>query len=505
MACERVLWGDFHTHLNDVENGDAILEDAAHNIDFCATLCYPFRREDRELESVENRPEFPRRWEKLRELCRSHHRPGEFVTFLGYEWHGDRTTYGDHNVVYFHEDNPLDDAWTLPQLYDNLRKTRAFAIPHHTAYLPGQRGKDWRFFDPDLSPVMEVYSRHGSSEGEDTPLAMDANPSMGPRVSGGSFQDALALGLRIGVIGSNDGAGLPGRPFGRAAVWAEDCTREAIWDAIRRRRTYAVTGDRILLDVRAGETPMGAVAEAPERVAPEVSVTASRAIERVELLLNNRVVDVLWLRDRWPEAAAPRRYKLPVELGWGPKARHGLKGGLTPWDGRVEVNGGRLLSVEKRFETLGQRVTRQTETECAWSLSTDGDLPGCGKTQRLILEIEGDAETRLDFQVNGERFDARLGDLAERSRLVPLMDASRRRLEEAGLTALQVGRRVDVYFQQAQKIKLHRAWPESTWRLDRAFAPVELRPGLNSLYVRVMQVNGDMAWSSPIWLKRPEG
>ena len=503
MTPERVLWGDFHTHLDDVENGDALLQDAAHNIDFCATLCYPFRREERELESVGNRPEFLERWEKLRDLCRAHHQPGEFVTFLGYEWHGDRTTYGDHNVIYFDEDNPLDDAWTLPGLYGNLRKTRAFAIPHHTAYATGQRGKDWRVFDPDLSPVMEVYSQHGSSEGEDTPLPMDVNLSMGPRVSGGTLQDALDLGLRIGVIGSNDGIGLPGRPFGRAGVWAEDCTREAVWEAIRRRRTYAVTGDRILLDFRSGETRMGAMGEAPALVAPEVTVTASCAIERVELLLNNRVADVIWLRDRWPEAEGRRRYKLPLEFGWGPKPRHGLKGGPLPWDGRVMVTGGRILSVEKRFETPGQRVTGETASGCAWSLTTDGALRGHGMTQKLILEIEGDTETRLDFEVNGLRFDARLGDLAERSRLVPLLDASRRRFEESGLTDAQVGRRADVYFQEAQKIKLHRAWSEPTWRLERAFAPVELRPGLNSLYVRVMQVNGEMAWSSPIWMTRP--
>jgi len=71
--------------------------------------------------------------------------PGTFVTFVGYEWHGNRTYYGDHNVFYFDEDNPLDDTDDLPVLFENLKRRRGIAIPHHTAYQVHQRGKDWDY------------------------------------------------------------------------------------------------------------------------------------------------------------------------------------------------------------------------------------------------------------------------------------------------------------------------------------------------------------------------
>jgi len=63
------------------------------------------------------------------------------VTFPAFEWHGDRTRWGDHNVLYFEEGEPLDDEWELPDLYENLRGRRALALPHHTGYAVGNRGE----------------------------------------------------------------------------------------------------------------------------------------------------------------------------------------------------------------------------------------------------------------------------------------------------------------------------------------------------------------------------
>ena len=182
----KLLFGDLHTHFQEPEGADTILDSARENIDFCAVLCYPFSWEVKNglrVETVRQRPEFLQWWEGLRGLARDYHRPGEFVTFLGFEWHGNRRRYGDHNVIYC-DDGLLDDAWSLPELYANLRERRAFVLPHHTGYCPGWRSKDWDVYDEALSPVMEVFSQHGSSEGCNTPFPMERNASMGPRACG---------------------------------------------------------------------------------------------------------------------------------------------------------------------------------------------------------------------------------------------------------------------------------------------------------------------------------
>jgi len=522
----KLLWGDLHTHLTDLDRGDKILADARENIDFCAVLCYPFVWEWKKglhVESVRNRPDFADWWERLRELCRRHHAPGEFVTFLGYEWHGDRTRYGDHNVIYFDEDNPLDDAWTLEEPYADLRKTRAFAIPHHTGYFPGRRGKDWSVWDAELSPVMEICSIHGSSEGPLAPVDMVSNASMGPRASGGTFQDALARGHRIGVIASNDYIGLQGRwGIGRAAVWAEDCTREAIWEAILARRTYGVTGDRIELLFRINGQPMGSVIEARGRVDAEVEAVGSGAIDRIELLRGGLVARTYsHPQTRLPlppgegggEGSSSRstHFKLRIEAGWGPADRYGFEAKDIPWDLRLGVEGGRVVGVERCFNRFGQRIVSQDGGHVAWHLLTKGrrsQSPG-GMTQSVVVEIEGTPDTRLrltvdDVTTDGLPRELTVADLLAGHCLIPFVEESERRmLDTFGITVEEMVN-PDPIFHNARKIKLHQASPEAAYRASCVFDGIELVPGRNAFYVRVSQLNGQLAWSSPIWVDAPE-
>ena len=505
----QLYWGDFHTHFLDLENGDAILRDARENIDFCGVLLYPFewdRHNGFRVESVQQRPRFLQQWERIQELNRTHYDPGNFTTFLSYEWHGNRTRYGDHNVIYFDEDRPLDDSWELADLYANLRQCRAWALPHHTGYAPGNRSKDWHVFDEGLSPVMEVFSTHGSSEGFDAPYPMEHNGSMGPRATGGTFQDALARGYRIGAIGSNDGGGLQGRwGLGRAAVWASECTREGIWDAVEARRTYAVTGDRIELECSIEGAPMGAVVEAGGEVDVEVAATGSQAIDRVELLHNGYVVDTYCHSGRWERAAGEGRdFKLFIEAGWGPAAHYGFGTGEDHhWDGRLELEGGRLVGIERRFSKLGQKVVEQDERHCAWHLVSGFRKENFTRDmkQGIVVEIKGSSETKLRLDMEGMQVETRIGDLLTAGRVIALLEESKERIKERFGLDETVVHNPDAYYHNARKIKLHRAIPQSGYGISHRFGRVKLAEGRNYFYVRLSQLNGQMAWSSPIWVE----
>ncbi len=503
----KLYWGDLHTHFEDLDAGDAILRDARENIDFCAVLCYPFiwrKKRGLQVESVRQRPEFLQWWEKLQKLARTHYHPGCFVTFLGYEWHGDRTRYGDHNVIYFDEDNPLDDAWTLEELYRNLQGRKAIAIPHHTGYCRGWRGKNWDVFNEMLTPVMEIFSGHGSSEGCNTPFPLEQNSDMGPRTTGGTFHDALARGYRIGVIGSNDGAGLPGRwGIGRAGVWARECTREAIWEALLARRTYATTGDRIELDFQIEGAPMGSVIQVDSPVDVDVTVVGSHAIDRVELLQNGYVVDTYCHSGRWEyQAQESGRFKVFIEAGWGPAADYGYRPRNWKWLCRLDVEKGHLVAVERCFSLLGQRVRSQDRNHCTWELVTAARTTAnpFGMCQGLIFEIEGLPETRLRLQAEGVTFELSVEDLLGNSHLIPLIEESKHRIQETfGLGEEELGN-CDPYYHNARKIKLHQAIPEKGYRVAHTFRNLKLTKGRNYFYVRVSQLNGQLAWSSPIWV-----
>ena len=79
-------------------------------------------------------------------------------------------------------------------------------------------------------------------------------------------------------------------------------TRDAIFDALYERRTYATTGARILLDFRVNGAPMGS--EAVARDAPRLELTAhGRApIERIEILRHSAADGFRAIHDLRPDA-----------------------------------------------------------------------------------------------------------------------------------------------------------------------------------------------------------
>jgi hypothetical protein len=522
-----LYWGDFHKHVSEpISNLDRIdeaLRDAAYNVDVYPVLCYPFtwfatgdigfeyRTEDREHwgmreETMGNRPEFYDWWETVQEAVAEHNDPGEFVTFPAYEWNGNRRRWGDHNVIHFEEGGPLDDTWELPDLYDNLDELDmpALALPHHTAYKPGERAKDWSMFDADLSPVMEVFSAHGSSEGVGTPVAMDRNPSMGPRASGTGLQDGLDRGCKVGVIASNDSGGLPGSwNNGVAGLWAEELTREGIWDALTNRRTYGSTGDRITLWYEFDGAPMGSTVGTVEDPTATVEVDCAQALDRVELVHDGDVADTYTHQGTWayPEDGERTEFSVLVEMGWGPKNNYGdWHGTENDWVGDATVEGGDLKRVEPRFNGWGQHYEVEGDA-CTFDVTTERNSPVYETTQGLVFTVEGDADTELTVDVEGhEPMTVAFGELFGEAAVWAFTEECYDRIEaEFNLTREDIDNPDGVYH-NARKLKVHPAYPTAATAATVEFEDLPVS-GADYYYARVSQVDGQYAWSSPVWVE----
>jgi hypothetical protein len=491
----QVYYGDLHSHC-DVGYGHGTPEDAFANarlqLDFASVTAHaawpdmpaPDARLTRTIDY--HRHGFERaaaQWPHLCAVTNEANDEGRFVTFPSFEWHSLR--HGDHNVYFRDGKGGIIHAADLDGLRIALRGLAtsglpALLIPHHIGYLVGYRGIDWNAFTPEFSPIVEIVSMHGAAEGDDAPYPY--LHTMGPRDGRSTMQHGLRMGKVFGVIGSTDHhAAHPGSyGWGRAAVWAAALTREAIWDALVRRRTYALTGDRIMLAFAVNGHPMGTeLAFTPERHL-DVAVDGGDAIDYVDVIHNGRLLH------RWapaPAAAAHGPYKVVLELGWGDRAEP------VEWRVNLAVEGGRLLAVEPRlrgrdivspqregdarlvastWERCGDRVVLRTVT---WG----NPNPLTPATQAVSLHLDGDASTRITGQINDREIEVPLSALRQESRVWYLGGFR--------TPAYRFSRAVDQSASAAAFAIEHRGDGSRDW-----------------YYVRVRQTNHQWAWSSPIWV-----
>ncbi|MEE2672316.1 MAG: DUF3604 domain-containing protein [Myxococcota bacterium] len=248
----RVLWADLHghSHLSDGTGTPSDFYDYARSVaalDVAALTDHDHWG----LRFLDANPEM---WSQIRAAAKDNYEPGRFVTLLGYEW----TSWlqGHRHVLYFRDEgeviSSIDPRFDTPdELWGALEGQPALTFAHHSA--GGPVSTNWTYAPPpELEPVTEIVSVHGSSEAPDSP-----QPIYSP-VAGNSVRDALKLGYRFGFIGSSDSHdGHPGLAWvansgasGLAALYAEERTRDAVLAALRARATYATNGPRIYLDVR---------------------------------------------------------------------------------------------------------------------------------------------------------------------------------------------------------------------------------------------------------------
>ena len=261
----RVFWGDLQNH-SALSDGTATPEEHfLYARDVAALDVYALT--DHDHWGLLFLDQYPSMWQEIRGLNRRFHEPGRFVTLLGYEW--THWIHGHRHVLYFGDEgevfSSIDPAYDHPEeLWEALRGQlrlgrKAMTVAHHSA--GGPIATDWTIAPPpDLEPITEVVSVHGSSEAPDSP-AVIYQP-----VAGNFVRDALELGYRLGMIGSSDGhdghpglAQLASPTGGLAAILAEELTREAVYEALLERRVYATNGPRIIVRASFAGYRMGAV------------------------------------------------------------------------------------------------------------------------------------------------------------------------------------------------------------------------------------------------------
>lgn len=490
----RLFWGDLHNH-NAVGYAKGSLERsielAREHLDFFAFTGHahwhdmPKMPGDRHLKWVRGFEVHSKHWSKTRQLIREAN-DANFVALLGYEWHS--SMFGDYCVIFPDDQKKLFLPDHVEKLLDFAESQQALAIPHHVAYKQGWRGANFDHFRSKTAPVVEVFSEHGCTESIRAPGAM-LRHSMGGRSSANTIVRQLKKGSRFGFVASTDShRGYPGAyGEGIVGVWAEELTRESLFEAVRARRTYAVTGDRIELEFSINGRPMGSELAATTDRQIDIRVEAQDAIAVIELVRNGRVIERHFPDDHHSgPPKLPGRAKCRIQYGWGPWADLNLSR-ICHWDMQIKLDGGRFLRAIPCFqsapfdENARDKLIVINENEIRiQSHTTREKCFAEDPTKAVICDLQGGPDAVLSVHLRKpieQTVHARLSDLVE-DNIVTFT---------GGFTSESyIIERLVSPSEFAATIQWHdhrHVADESDW-----------------YYVRVTQHNGHLAWSSPIWI-----
>ena len=474
----RIYWGDTHGHSGYAEG--------IGTVDYFMR----FARDDARLDFVTHSEHDTSldagEWEVMRATSARYDDPGRFIPYLGWEWTRHARQGGHHNVLFRTiGDQDLVSALeypTLSSLYQELQRrfdpSQVLVIPH--AHNPG----DYRQSNVALEPLVEVMSMHGAFEW---------------------FARAYwSHGHQVGVVAASDdhlshpGYSAPNRNTlaqrgGLGAVLAPARSRDAIFDAMQARRTYATTGDRIILDVSLNGTGMGQRAPFAERRQVRGRVIGTAPIETITVFKND---DQLWQQDYLTDGAAggggPVELLLSFHSDPTPRNPGDAPRGWRHWRGALTVAGATLEAVAGTdFINPTTQFIDSDGNGARFGTHTRGDtsslrltLTNVGANATIVLDLDEAIETgsappffRTHATVPATQVRLRLADL-QRGRLDHAMP-------------------FDGY---EDGLLLRRLVTEG--QRDVAFAVTDdddPRQG-DYYYVRVRQANDAMAWSSPIWV-----
>jgi hypothetical protein len=428
-------------------------------------------------------------WTELNRLTAAFDAPGHFVCLPGYEWSGNTGMGGDRNIFFRREGRPIRRSshilvdgqtssravYTADELFRALAGEDAVVIAH-----VGGRYADIKCaHDGRLERSVEVHSTWGTFEW--------------------LLHDAFEKGYRVGVVCHSDdhkgrpGATKPGASTfgaigGLTCYFMPELTRDALFEALRRRRHYGTTGTRLFLDLRATfEQPVTGFSEDPQlarakefavreasmgdiirpgsvpmRLAVEVIGTAP--VERLDVLHGAKVVQTAR-----PFTAADLGRR--VRVTWQGAEYRG-RGRETMWQGKLRLSGNRFARFTPVNFLNPERKVEETSagTALTWTSVTTGNLAGID----LWLETSRRGTLALDTNVVSGEVD-----------LTTLADGT------ATFDGGGLDRRISVY-----------RLPEQDWSRHLAVDHVATFPGGADVpvYVRVTQSDGHQAWSSPIYL-----
>ena len=175
-----------------------------------------------------------------------------------------------------------------PMLWKMLdeKEINCVTIPHHPA--DKVHPVDWSVTDSKYVTVVEIFQCRGNNEYPGCPREKNLSRHI-PTQHIHAFVDyALRTKkYKMGFIASGDHNSMG---IGVAALWVKEVSRAGIIEALQSKRTFATTGDKMVIDIKVNGAIPGTTSTAKKIPEVEINVTGQYQLEKVEILRNSKVI-----------------------------------------------------------------------------------------------------------------------------------------------------------------------------------------------------------------------
>ncbi|MFC1950812.1 DUF3604 domain-containing protein [Chloroflexota bacterium] len=411
-------------------------------------------------------------WRTINKTTKRFYGKDRFVTFPGYEWSGNTPLGGDRNIYFAAEGGLIsrsssetlsgrtsryDDSPTAIQLFNNLKEQRikSFAFAH-----VGGRYADLSMHDSDIEVGVEVHSAWGTFEW--------------------LVEDALKRGYHVGICANSDGhKGRPGASYpgartfgsmgGLTCILSKRLDRKSVFDALKARHFYATTGNRCLVDLKLtavdGRTAIiGDVIQIDKSVPIlNVSVAGTAPVENVAVHNGLNVVQTM---RSYNAASLGKR----IKIVWGGAEVMG-RARLVQWDGSLRINGNSITRYSAiNFWNADKQLQQIDHDLLEWKTGTTGGIAG------VIIELAEPDSGSLRI---------------ETAQRIVEVDVSSIGIESRIWNCGGIQKRIEIYRLPSKPC------PD---RFAFELPLPDLHEGDNPIYVRMLQEDGHMAWTSPVYI-----
>ncbi|HOK80398.1 MAG TPA: hypothetical protein PK303_06225 [bacterium] len=280
---EQIFWGEIHGHTemsDGIGEFETLYENAknAGCLDFAAAA-------DHACYFTDNQ------WEWMQDITNSFNKDNEFCTLIGYEWAGNQGhrniyTSGSRLKLFRGMYEPTRDIGVV---YKEFEGNPSIVAGPHT----GHTGDFWKFHNPDVERFFEIYSMWGHFDVLANKLLNEAavigftgggdchsgNVFFSPEDRTGQGKTAhftsYAIKYKCGIM----------------AAFMKTLDRKNLIEALRNRRTYATTSDRILVDFSISGYKMGEMGKS-DNIVITADIHGCDIIKRIEVVRNGKIVHV---------------------------------------------------------------------------------------------------------------------------------------------------------------------------------------------------------------------